>query len=485
MRGVVGLAVLALGLLGLGYYAYGKSAVEIENAIVAGATEAVASAIHGVVPDVRGRDIRLTGLADSEAERAALMAAANGVAGRRLVIDDMTVLPVASPFVARLTKGAAPQALIAAGVVPSARVQKDLAAAGWGEGVASLALAAGAPVTWVALAKAGAAALRPLETGEITVMDNRLAIKGVAFSPAEYAQMQAALSGLPADAVTLDVTQRDDGTPNDFVLTYDVTRGAEVSGKLPPGLTIFSLAEALGLPEIAGASAVKEGLMGPPGNIGPFASLSRYLPLLEGLQVNASPQGVQIAAQTGLGIDADALRADLQSDIGADVALTVTQADDTGMNGDTRTNAATGLAQRYAGGYWIAVPTFAADRAVCQTETQAVLDADTINFQSGSDVLEADSILVLNRLAEVVIYCAEAAQLRAVIGGHTDSSGDALANLGLSQKRATAVRLALVARGVPAPALKAIGFGAEQPIASNDTEDGKALNRRTTIDWVE
>ncbi len=485
MRNVLGLGVLALGLCGLGYYAYGKTAVEIENGIAARSLAAVAGSIHQVLPEVRGRDIRLTGLADSEEERAALVAAVNAVDGRRVVQDALVVLPVASPFVARLTKAAPPLAMVAAGVVPSGRVQHDLAEAGWGAAAVSLALAAGAPEGWAELAKAGAAALGPLETGEATIADSMLTVKGVAFSPAELAQVKVALAGVPADAVTLDVTLRDDGTPPAFEVLYEVTRGAGVTGKFPPGLTIFDLAEALGLPEVAGVSEVKEGLLGTPVDIGPFASLSRFLPDLERLRMTYAAEQLEIAVEVGLGVDPAAMAAAMQADIGPDVMLAVTRAADTGMNGDTRTNAATGLAQRYAGGYWIAVPDFVADKATCQTQTQGVLDGATINFQSGSAVIAAESVGVLNRLAEVVIHCAETQALRAVIGGHTDNTGDALDNLGLSQKRATAVRLALVARGVPGGVLKAIGFGAEQPVAENATDEGRALNRRTTIDWVE
>jgi OmpA-OmpF porin, OOP family len=485
MRKPLGLAVLALGVVGLGYYAQGKSAVEIENQIAARSLEAVSSSIHAVVPEVSGRDIRLTGIADSEAERDALMAAADAVEGRRVVVDAMTVLQVATPFVARLTKAEPPQAMVGAGVVPSGKVQQELADAGWGEAAGSLALASGAPEGWVALAKAGVAALGPLDTGEMTVADSTLTVKGVARSPVEYAAMEAALAGLPEGAVTLDVAMLDDGTPNAFEVTYEVTRGAAVSGKFPPGMTIVDLAEALGLPEVAGASEVKEGILGEPINFGPFASLSRYLPDLERLRILSAPEKLEVSAEAGLGIDLDAMKASMQADMGPEVALTVTRAADNGANGDTRTNAATGLGQRYAGGYWIAIPDFMPTRAACQEETQAVLDGATINFESSSDVLAEDSVAVLNRLAEVVIHCAADSGLRAVIGGHTDSTGDALDNLGLSQKRATAVRLTLVDRGAPPETLKAIGFGAAQPIADNTTEEGKAQNRRTTIVWVE
>ena len=92
---------------------------------------------------------------------------------------------------------------------------------------------------------------------------------------------------------------------------------------------------------------------------------------------------------------------------------------------------------------------------------------------------------MINDLGSIMARCAEEANLKAVIGGHTDSSGDATANLGLSQRRAIAVRRELIARGVPPTALKSVGYGAEQPIADNETEDGRAKNRRTTIIWSE
>jgi OmpA-OmpF porin, OOP family len=485
MSKFLGLAVLVLGVGGLGYYAHGKTAVEIENGIVARSIEAVSSSIHAVVPEVSGRDIRLTGIADSEAERDELMAAADAVDGRRVVIDEMTVLQVASPYVAQLTKGAPPAAMAAAGVVPSVRAQTELAEAGWGDAAGKLALASGAPDGWLALAKAGVAALGPLDTGEMMVVDNALTISGVAKGPTEYAAMEAALAGLPEGAVQLDVKMLDDGTPTAFTVDYEVTRGATVAGKFPPGMTIVDLAEALGLPEVGGASAVTQGVFGEPISIGPFASMSKYLPLLERMRMASSPEKLEVTAEAGLGVDLAAMTADMQANMGPEVLISLTRAADNAANGDTRTNAATGLGQRYAGGYWIAIPDFTPDRASCQAETQAVLDGATINFESASDVLAEDSVAVLNRLAEVVIYCASATGLRAVIGGHTDSTGDALMNLGLSQKRATAVRLVLIERGAPAETLKAIGFGAAQPIADNATEEGKARNRRTTIDWVE
>jgi outer membrane protein OmpA-like peptidoglycan-associated protein len=64
------------------------------------------------------------------------------------------------------------------------------------------------------------------------------------------------------------------------------------------------------------------------------------------------------------------------------------------------------------------------------------------------------------------------------VGGHTDSSGNALGNQRLSLARAQAARAYLIEKGIAAERLVAHGYGASQPIASNASEDGRAQNRR-------
>jgi outer membrane protein OmpA-like peptidoglycan-associated protein len=68
--------------------------------------------------------------------------------------------------------------------------------------------------------------------------------------------------------------------------------------------------------------------------------------------------------------------------------------------------------------------------------------------------------------------------------GHTDSTGSDSYNFDLSQRRATAVADYLTMRGVQSARLGTRGFGESQPIASNDTEEGKAANRRVEIKLV-
>ena len=71
------------------------------------------------------------------------------------------------------------------------------------------------------------------------------------------------------------------------------------------------------------------------------------------------------------------------------------------------------------------------------------------------------------------------------IEGHADSSGNADANRALSLKRAESVRDALVAAGVDAGRISVEGYGADRPLASNDSAEGRSRNRRVAIVLVE
>jgi OOP family OmpA-OmpF porin len=152
--------------------------------------------------------------------------------------------------------------------------------------------------------------------------------------------------------------------------------------------------------------------------------------------------------------------------------------------GARRVNPATGRTEQLRGGFWLAVIDFDPAPLVCAARADAVLADGVIGFVSGSARLDARARGVVNALASVLGACLRGTGLRAELGGHTDSTGSAEGNLALSRARAIAIREALVARGVPGDALSAQGYGATQPIADNETEEGRRANRRTAVRWI-
>jgi OmpA-OmpF porin, OOP family len=72
-----------------------------------------------------------------------------------------------------------------------------------------------------------------------------------------------------------------------------------------------------------------------------------------------------------------------------------------------------------------------------------------------------------------------------VINGYTDDKGAAEYNQKLSERRANAVLDYFVAKGIPSGKMKAVGHGLKDPIADNKTEDGRALNRRVELDFLQ
>jgi OOP family OmpA-OmpF porin len=102
-----------------------------------------------------------------------------------------------------------------------------------------------------------------------------------------------------------------------------------------------------------------------------------------------------------------------------------------------------------------------------------------VTFGVADAVLTPGDKLLLDSVAEVL---AERPAELVEIRGHTDDTGDASFNLGLSQQRADAVRSYLIYKGIAADRLSARGLGESAPIASNLTEEGRAQNRRVTLE---
>lgn len=100
---------------------------------------------------------------------------------------------------------------------------------------------------------------------------------------------------------------------------------------------------------------------------------------------------------------------------------------------------------------------------------------DGVTFASGSAQLSVNSKLILDKVIKIM---AEYPDIEVEIRGYTDNTGNYQGNVRISQMRADAVRSYLIERGIGFSRVKTMGFGPENPIAPNNTREGRSKNRR-------
>ncbi|MEP1586934.1 MAG: OmpA family protein [Tateyamaria sp.] len=111
----------------------------------------------------------------------------------------------------------------------------------------------------------------------------------------------------------------------------------------------------------------------------------------------------------------------------------------------------------------------------CEAEIAGILSTSKINFEPGSATIDASTLGTMDDIAEILKKCGD---IKLEIQGHTDSQGREEMNLNLSQSRAQSVLNELRARRVLTSSYNATGYGETNPIADNETEDGREANRR-------
>ncbi|MEM7056510.1 MAG: OmpA family protein [Pseudomonadota bacterium] len=257
-----------------------------------------------------------------------------------------------------------------------------------------------------------------------------------------------------------------------------------ISGVLPQGLAPEDVLDAFG--DDAGGDGLTGG-----GEGDAKAWLNGMTALGDGLMlfdtVNAEVAAGSMALNGTLlpGYEPDEaeawIDAKLQDGWALDMTADVTEANE----GDRRSNLSSGQSESFRRGYWLPDVDFPISIGRCKQEVDAALSDDKINFVTGSAEIDQSGRALLNRLASVSVRCLNSSVIRLEIGGHTDSVGNDENNQKLSEQRAEAVVQAMIDRGVRPDAMQATGFGEAQPIASNDTAEGRAENRRITFEWSE
>lgn len=113
-----------------------------------------------------------------------------------------------------------------------------------------------------------------------------------------------------------------------------------------------------------------------------------------------------------------------------------------------------------------------------ETLKKAAEIAASIQFAFGKTTIDPKYHKTLNEIAAML---ASDPQLKLSVEGHTDNKGSAARNTQVSQQRADAIRNYLISKGAPAKNVTATGFGPDQPVAGNETEAGRAKNRRVVF----
>lgn len=116
---------------------------------------------------------------------------------------------------------------------------------------------------------------------------------------------------------------------------------------------------------------------------------------------------------------------------------------------------------------------------VLRRENEILIQLFGLNFPSGKSTIEPQNFSLLTKVQDAIDLFPKS---NVIVAGHTDSIGDEKKNLQLSQERAETVRQYLLANmGISEERIKAVGYGESQPLASNDTKEGRERNRRIDI----
>lgn len=116
----------------------------------------------------------------------------------------------------------------------------------------------------------------------------------------------------------------------------------------------------------------------------------------------------------------------------------------------------------------------------CATGDAIVLRG--VTFDTNSSRLTANAKVILNQVADALNARTD---LKVEIGGHTDSVGSDSYNQKLSERRARSVHDYLVARGITPSRMQSRGYGETQPVDSNETNEGREINRRVEMKVIE
>lgn len=434
------------------------STAPLESDLAARSTSALSDTVLDKTRiEVFGRDITFAADAFSEDGRRSAVMSVEAVPGIRLVNDKTRLVPEVKPFiwsaereVARVTlSGNSPLPASKGRLLESARI-----GLGGVEVVDQMHLSRGAPPRFDNAALLLIDQIGKLKDGKVTISDTKVSLSGMARDLGGREAIAAALKNLPEG---FSVTTNEIKAPPYIFQAYKdpVAVTVTLTGYVPDN-SVHATVAAAAARKFFGEKVV-DNLKASIG--APSGFVSAVVPALGALSRLST--GTLVVTDREVKLSGDALYDAAEAQIRA------------------------GLAKDFLPGWQVKVdisvkPAAApVDSTVCQQLFSDLLAKGKIRFESGRATIDPDSVGLLDRLIEAALRCPTA---NIEIAGHTDADGEDSSNQTLSEKRAQAVTDYLVKAGLPANRFTTTGYGSSQPVATNDTDEGKAQNRR--IDFL-
>jgi OOP family OmpA-OmpF porin len=402
---------------------------------------------------VAGRDVTFAAEAFSEDGRLSAVASVEAVPGVRMVNDETRLVPEAKPFVWSAERDVVRVTLGGSSPLPSSKsklMEAARATLGGVEVADRMSLARGAPQRFDNVALLLLDQIAKLKDGKITLSDNKVTLSGMARELGGREAIAAALKNLPEG---YSVAANDVKAPPYIFQAYKdpVAVTLTLTGYVPDNNVHAALVAAAGRKFFS--EKVVDNLKASIGAPAGFAAA--VVPALGALSRLST--GTLVVSDREVKLSGDALYEAAAGQIRA------------GLGKD--------FPQNWQFKPEISVKPAAApvDSTVCQQLFADLLGKARIRFESGKADIVTDSAGLLDRLIETALRCPNA---NIEVAGHTDSDGEEPANQALSEKRAQAVTDYLVKAGLPASRFTPVGYGSTQPIAGNESDQGKAQNRR-------
>jgi OmpA-OmpF porin, OOP family len=402
---------------------------------------------------VEGRDVAIAADAFSDAGRRSAVASVEAVPGVRLVNDETRLVPEAKPFVWSAERDVVRVTLSGSAPLPSVKGKlSDAARAALGgvEVADQRNLARGAPPRFEPATLLLIDQIAKLKNGKITLSNTGVTLSGMARELGGREAIAAALKNLPEG---FSIAANEVKAPPYVFQAYKdpVAVTLTLSGNVPDNNVHAAIAQA------ASRKFFSENVVDnlKPSVGAPSGFAAAVVPALSALSRLSTGTLVVSDREVNLSGDAlyDAAAAQIRAGLGKD------------------------FPQNFQFKADISVKPASApvDPTVCQQLFAELLGKAKVRFESGRATIDPDSTGLLDRLVEIALRC-PASNIE--VGGHTDTDGEDATNQALSEKRAQAVVDYLVKAGLPASRFTAVGYGSTQPVATNDTDDGKAQNRR-------